>query len=662
MICGLILRAAVISLICFAAISASASETEELRQICQKHPERIAALFQNLDLNRPDLRLVKQATEKQDMVSACRELLRHFQHSPAGERFRKKDAEKNVISDAENIQKDIFTFLNRESRVPRLENSRLNWSWQGPDNDPEWAWHLNRHTHLHILLDAWEQTGNPAYVQTIDAHIQDWILSHPARDQESFSPQWRGIEVFHRLCYWPRVFFRLSRELSPETLILMLSSIMDHSRYLMRFQSQSGNRIAMEMNGLAIAAECWPEFRESQAWGKFAAERMLSEIRQQVYPDGVHKELSAHYHLTALDSFMNLFHIRTRSGQRIPAEYRNRLERMWQYLAYVMRPDGFGPRSNDCVKENFREPVLNAARIFSRPDWAWPASQGKQGKRPDGELSRMFPWAGQLLMRSADGKSHWAFFDIGPWGTGHQHQDRLHLSLFAFGRELLSDRGTYTYKQDKWREYFTGSAAHNVMLIDGKRQNKGEEESRFPVNSKTWQISPTQDYAGGSVSQGFENTEGQAVHKRTVFYMKNRCWLVADRMETDRPRQIQALWHFHPDCTVEKQGKTVASTDKGKGNLRIVPLSDFLWETDVIKGQTEPEIQGWHSEDYNLREPAPTAVFSAHIQKSVSFAWILMPAKGQVPQIHAEMISADENAVHIRIDGENAEEVTIPFF
>ncbi|MEZ4529141.1 MAG: heparinase II/III-family protein, partial [Desulfobacterales bacterium] len=262
----------------------------------------------------------------------------------------------------------------------------------------------------------------------------------------------------------------------------------------------------------------------------------------------------------------------------------------------------------------------------------------------------------------ADGKSHWAFFDTGPWGTGHQHNDKLHLSLFAFGREILSDRGIYSYQQDKWQAYFTGSAAHNVILLDGKGQNKGEAEARFPVNDRTWQITPKSDCAGGSVSQGFENTEGKALHKRTVFYLKNRCWFAIDRIETDRARNIKALWHFHPDCTVEKQGKTVASTDKGKGNLRIVPLSDFVWKTEIIKGQTEPEIQGWHSADYNLREPAPTAVFSARIQKSAGFAWLLMPASGAVPQIHAEMLSADEHAMQIRIHGENPEDVTIPFF
>ncbi|MEZ4529174.1 MAG: heparinase II/III family protein, partial [Desulfobacterales bacterium] len=354
----LILCIALISALCCCAVPLCASETEEnLRLTIGKYPDRIAALFENLDLDRPELHLVKKAAERQDRMTACRELLRHFQQSPARERFRNPQTEKHAIGEAEKIQKDIFTFLNRESRVPRLKNRGLNWNWQGPDNDPEWAWHFNRHTHLHILLDAWEQTGNPVYVQTIDAQIQDWILSHPPPNQESFSPQWRGIEVFHRLCWWPRVFFRLSDELSPQTRLLMLSSIPDHSRYLMRFPSESGNRLAMELNGLAIAAECWPEFREAPEWGQYAADRIFSEIKQQVYPDGVHKELSAHYHKTALDSFMNFFYIRTRAGKQMPAEYMRRLERMWQYLACVMRPDGFGPHNNDSFRTDFREPV-----------------------------------------------------------------------------------------------------------------------------------------------------------------------------------------------------------------------------------------------------------------------------------------------------------------
>src|SRR5690606_15235854 len=104
---------------------------------------------------------------------------------------------------------------------------------------------------------------------------------------------------------------------------------------------------------------------------------------------------------------------------------------------------------------------------------------------PPGAPSVVYPWAGQLVMRSGyDVDAHWAFFDIGPWGTGHQHNDKLHLSVSAFGRDLLVDGGRFAYRgslADKFRRYAVGSASHNVVLIDGNGQDAGPRVAEAPV-------------------------------------------------------------------------------------------------------------------------------------------------------------------------------------
>ena len=51
--------------------------------------------------------------------------------------------------------------------------------------------------------------------------------------------------------------------------------------------------------------------------------------------------------------------------------------------------------------------------------------------------------------------------------------------------------------------------------------------------------------------------------------------MVADRIETDRARKLEALWHWHPRRTMQVEGGTVVSTDADAGNLRIVPVAGF---------------------------------------------------------------------------------------
>ena len=98
-------------------------------------------------------------------------------------------------------------------------------------------------------------------------------------------------------------------------------------------------------------------------------------------------------------------------------------------------------------------------------------------------------------------------------------------------------------------------------------------------------LTPEHDYARGAFSDGFGDVEGSAIHTRAVAYLRGSFWLVVDKMDTDRPREMQALWHFHPDCTTAFEGDHVASVDEGKGNLRIVPLSNVAtWEVEIVKG------------------------------------------------------------------------------
>ena len=141
---------------------------------------------------------------------------------------------------------------------------------------------------------------------------------------------------------------------------------------------------------------------------------------------------------------------------------------MTNYLAYILRPDGHLPLNNDSDRLDDRSNVLWHARDYNRPDWIWIVTNGREGEEPKGLPSVVFPWAGQVVMRSGwDADAHWAFFDVGPLGMSHYHYDKLHLSVAAYGRDLLVDAGRYTYTGGKWMDYFMGSASHNVILVDG---------------------------------------------------------------------------------------------------------------------------------------------------------------------------------------------------
>jgi hypothetical protein len=137
-------------------------------------------------------------------------------------------------------------------------------------------------------------------------------------------------------------------------------------------------------------------------------------------------------------------------------------------------------------------------------------------------------------------------------------------------------------------------------------------------------------------------------HTRALMYVRGAFWIVVDRIETDRPREIAALWHFHPDCTVELDGREAATTDPGAGDLRIVPLGGMDWRVALVSGRETPDIQGWYSPHYNLKAPAPTAVYSARVPESTTFAWLLVPARGTPERAEAALM-VDGEAARVRV-------------
>ena len=420
------------------------------------------------------------------------------------------------------------------------------------------------------------------------------------------------------------------------------------------------------MSGLATAATAWPEFKKSPPWLAYSKETMTESLKKQVYPDGVQTELTSHYHQVALNNFSLFMNLCEEANEPLSPLYASRIQKMWNYIAYTMRPDGYGLLNNDADLDYNRDNIINKSAEYGRKDWLYIASNGAKGTKPDRQPSIFFPWAGHFIMRSGfDPNAQWAFFDMGPWGTGHQHNDKLHLSVSAFGRDFLVDGGRFAYRGDvakKFRKYAEGSSSHNVILIDGAGQTAGPELNTQPIASDHYKIADKFDFAWSSFDQ-FIDVKGESNHTRSIFYVRGKFWVVVDRINTDRPRNIEVLWHWHPDCKVVTKNDNIVATANEKGNLEIIPVAKTPLSLTLVKGQDEPQIQGWYSQEYNTYEPNTASIYSAKIDKSAVFVWVLYPSENNLPTVHAEITSQNKNGLTVEVNnrGEGKWLVKIPF-
>lgn len=649
-------------------------EVKSAEDFYQAYPERLKFMFDQINLDRKGLELVKKLHDQQNYVAASSALLDYYKKNGAVQKYRKPQPPKRSIRKAfaDTILNNIFEIQNVKGKIPLLKNGHRDWNYKGPNNDLEWAWLSNRHSQLYAVFNAYMETGNPEYAEYADEFLRDFILKswpYPATKTNNSVLVWRGLEVSFRAKKWSEIFYTSLgiNYFNPATQLMILTSLAEHAHYNRHFHSKKGNWLTMEISALATVAAYFPEYKKSAQWMNYAIDQMFDSMKKQIYPDGIQTELASHYHNVSLQNF-ELFHDLCREvGKKLPLEYEETLIKMFDYTAKNMRPDGSRVLNNDSDRgneiDNNRNIILNALKKFDNPTWEYIATNGKSGTKPS-QSSFFFPWAGQLVSRSDfDTQAHWSFFDVGPWGTGHQHQDKLHLSITAFGTDFLVDSGRFAYQgsvADQFRTYAKSSAAHNLVLIDVKNQNPGPTEVKAALDKTHYTIQPDYDYAFGKFDD-FENLSGNAQHTRAVFYLRNGFWLVADKIKTDRPRNVKFLWHWHPEVTIKKEEKSIIGTHK-KGKLSLISLSDQNFEISEIKGQLEPSVQGWYSPEYNLYSPNSMTQFSTHIDTDQYFLWLMVPESDNSAPLAIDKVDyhGDHLTLEFTRNGKN-KKLVLPF-
>ena len=330
---------------------------------------------------------------------------------------------------------------------------------------------LNRHPHFEFLVTAYQSTRNPRYLETISRHLIDWIPRHPPPDHLTFSSSWRALEAARRMIdSWLAVYTyeRSEESLSDEALFLLLSAVPEHANYLRNHYSfWGGNHKMTEKMAIAVCALAWPEFSESRDWLKGAMEVISEELFRQTNADGSYNELANHYQKVVAQNYLRILKmLDSNSLVEVDPLFRERVEALWDYFAYVSRPSGFGPLNSDSSREDNFTYLADANLYFERLDWQYILSHGASGDKPEHPPTRYFPFAGHAIMRDGWGKNaHWAFFDIGPHGSAHQHWDRLHLSISIGEQDLLVDSGRLHLQ--------TRSASRIFSLWFGAQRSKG---------------------------------------------------------------------------------------------------------------------------------------------------------------------------------------------
>ena len=657
----------IVGLLAAGAMPASAAEAAKSTATGPRLTD--AQFFSMVDLDRADLAAVRSAVAKADWVAAKHAFAEHLRTRTTptwtfDPRAVGKDPKRRV-SGAEKALQHRFNSIGIEWQF----GDKIDWSFN-PTTQPgskwpanhEWTWQLSRHSAWVDLGRAYYATGDEKYAAEFVSELKSWVHDCPVpskADNKPFS-RWRTIEAGIRTgSVWPEVYqlFLASKSFDDEALILMVKSEVEHALYLMQFHMK-GNWLTMESNGLYHVGALFPEFREAKNWRETALGRLYAELSIQVYPDGAQIELAPGYHGVTVQNFLGPVDLVPLTGFEVPKDYTATMEKMFDYFLFSMQPTRRTPALNDSGAGEVVRWLETGAKLFPlREDFLWVATEGKQGKAP-AQTSYQFPYAGQFILRSGwDRNALWLCMDGGPFGFGHQHEDKLSVTVTAFGQPLLVEGGVYTYDASDWRRYVLSSRAHNVVLVDGLEQNrrKGPSET-FVVKTPlphVWESNETFDHAAAVYDEAWgPKSERTVKQTRHVFFVKPGLFVIADELE---PKDGQAHTYealFHLDATdVKVDGLQVATQNKG-ANLT---LQAFGAEgVSIIKGQKEPVVQGWlpdSSAGYGGIRPIPTAVYRKRAQGMTTMLYALCPSAASAPCPVKDLQFADSTLKVLFADG-----------
>ncbi len=618
------------------------------------------AFFNEINLNYEGLDKVREAVQDGDLERAKVELVEYMKNR---ERPKppplEKGADEHVIAEANRILEHVFTLV---GHPPQKIGRNIRWN-EDPVNYDQWAISLNRHFHWITLGRAYIQTKDERYAREFVNQLLSWIDAMPVQIGERYleglddKPGLLSLSLDAGIrmgqTWIPAYYYFLhSPSFTVEAHIAMLKAFRDHAIYLMdprHFRSFS-NWGAMESNGLFHVGVMFPEFKEAETWRKTAIERLYRELENQVYPDGVQIELSTGYHQVSLRNFVWAMQIARINDVEIPSDYVEKLEKMYNFNLYASMPNGKLPGLNDASEVPIRGILAEGFKYFPhRRDFQWMATEGKEGERPKFD-SYVFPYAGYLVMRSGwDLDDRYLLFDAGPFGDAHQHEDKLNIVVYAYGKAHVIDPGNYYYDSSKWRRHIISSFAHNVVIVDDQGQNRrgmprekrwgeGRGGGTYTVSKPLplkWISQTGFDYAAGTYDEGYGTRNDRTVtHTRRILFIKPHYWIVTDEMKArdDKQHKYESLFHLDtPSAEVHHPSGAVVTKNKKSSNIAILPLPTGDLDVKVVAGQEEPVLRGWiiaHGTERKVR-PIPVAVFKKKGSGTTHFLYVFYPIQAE---------------------------------
>jgi len=238
--------------------------------------------------------------------------------------------------------------------------------------------------------------------------------------------------------------------------------------------------------------------------------------------------------------------------------------------------------------------------------------------------SRIFPLRGSAVLRQgwADDQTVISL-RVGPW-MNHEHHDQGSFQLASRG-DLLVGEGSYAnyYFDPNYKDYFSESKAHNVVLIDGEPFSQHPYDgpyykafSSYP-RIKSSLLTDKIDFLNTDLKPAYGNQ--LETYHRVYLFMKPDLLVISDDLQASTPHTFQWLLHSAPGAIPDRQGAalTVEGPNHHARLTAVVDDPDKQWQ--IAPGPTA-------TNDFTNLDQKPVLkryIFSLASQQSTSAQFLV---------------------------------------
>ena len=525
-----------------------------------------------------------------------------------------------------------------DSRFDLIGESYLlpeGFSWkENPSRDKEWQIAHHKFYFAVDLIHAYRHYQDDAFLKKWAALLESWL-----DEMESGYIVLSDAQVeAKRIEHWVYSFLLLQETpcrplVSASLLRRFLERIAKETLYISEHLKPVRNHRTFQLLAVFMVGALFPEFQRHSYFVEFGKEKLTENLLTDFLCDGVHLELSTHYHQLVLESALSFVELAQLSGLALDKTLLKRVHKALEFSMWMQWPGGEIPLINDSDNGDHLELLEKGARLFDDSHLQWAATLGREGK-PPGDASAHFHRSGYFTFCNGWGedpktyaKRQHVFYDCAELGEGsHSHYDLFNFSYYAHGEPGVIDPGRYTYSSDPdseridWRKRFKSTAYHNTVTIDGKDQTRYLSRTKhgpeIEIIKKSFYLGRRSDW----VSAGARSAEYSPVHKRVFTYFLREYLFILDDIDMEDGETHECALRFHLSHKWLNQVSLKASDSE------ISVRSPLLRIQSVQRPGMRASIEkGWVSEKYGVKKEAPVVELVQTGSAPLFFATLLAP-------------------------------------